>query len=495
MEKLIEQAYSLDRAREYISKKRKTVNETFRNNFHLMPPVGWMNDPNGFVYYNGEYHLFYQFYPYDSKWGPMHWGHSKTKDFIHWEELPTALAPDETYDKDGCFSGSAIEKDGKLYLMYTGHVVENGKVTQTQCVAVSEDGVHFTKHKANPVIGKNEIGEYGLIQDFRDPKVIEKDGIYYSVVASKTADERGLILLYKSSNLIDWTFYSVLLEGKPEQGVMWECPDLFYLDGKDVLIMSPIQMTPQGIEYHNTSSTAVFVGEMDWEKGTLKVDNIHEIDYGLDFYAPQTLTDDQGRRIMVAWMQMWGRTLPTDELRHGWAGSMTLPRELGIKENKLYQKPVSEIYNFIEIKETNTDFTIQDEVLEFESHVTKNQYYKLKVDTHENKSFSLLLLGTENAGLVVSYNKDTQLLTLSRDNYGYKITGDEKEHLTQRQVGIKEAVFELEIFMDKSAIEVFVNNEKTMTFTFYGEANESNLKIYSEGLLKVLSLDSGSVEV
>lgn len=267
MEKLIEQAYSLDRAREYISKKRKSVNETFRNNFHLMPPVGWMNDPNGFVYYDGEYHLFYQFYPYDSKWGPMHWGHSKTKDFIHWEELPTALAPDETYDKDGCFSGSAIEKDGKLYLMYTGHVVENGKVTQTQCVAVSEDGVHFTKHKANPVIGKNEIGEYGLIQDFRDPKVIEKDGVYYSVVASKTADERGLILLYKSSDLIDWTFYSVLLEGKPEQGVMWECPDLFYLDGKDVLIMSPIQMTPQGIEYHNTSSTAVFIGEMDWEKG------------------------------------------------------------------------------------------------------------------------------------------------------------------------------------------------------------------------------------
>lgn len=287
-------------------------------------------------------------------------GTFKNKRFHSLGRATYSVAPDETYDKDGCFSGSAIEKDGKLYLMYTGHVVENGKVTQTQCVAVSEDGVHFTKHKANPVIGKNEIGEYGLIQDFRDPKVIEKDGVYYSVVASKTADERGLILLYKSS-------------------------DLFYLDGKDVLIMSPIQMMPQGIEYHNTSSTAVFIGEMDWEKGTLKVDNIHEIDYGLDFYAPQTLTDDQGRRIMVAWMQMWGRTLPTDELRHGWAGSMTLPRELGIKENKLYQKPVSEIYNFIEIKETNTDFTIQDEVLEFESHVTKNQYYKLKVDTHENK--------------------------------------------------------------------------------------------------------------
>ncbi|MGP6138975.1 MULTISPECIES: glycoside hydrolase family 32 protein [unclassified Jeotgalibaca] len=495
MEKLVEQAYSLDRAREYIDKNRKSVNETFRNNYHLMPPVGWMNDPNGFVYYKGEYHLFYQFYPYDSKWGPMHWGHSKTKDFIHWEELPTALAPDEAYDKDGCFSGSAIEKDGKLYLMYTGHLNENGKVIQTQCVAVSEDGVHFTKYKSNPVIGENEIGEYGMIQDFRDPKVIEKDGIYYSVVASKTADDRGLILLYQSSDMYEWTFYSVLLEGNPEQGVMWECPDLFHLDGKDVLIMSPIQMKPQGIEYHNTSSTAVFVGEMDWEKGTLQVDNIHEIDHGLDFYAPQTLKDDQGRRIMVAWMQMWGRTFPTDELGHGWAGSMTLPRELGIKENKLYQKPVSEIYKSIAIEDSKKDFIVDNEVLEIESGVAKNQYYKLKVDTVKNKSFSLTLLGTDNGGLILDYDKDAQLLTLSRNNYGHKITGDEESHLTQRQVFVEEQLIELEIFMDTTSIEVFVNNEKTMTFTFYKEVEDSNLKIYSDGVLKVLSLDIGSVEV
>lgn len=131
------------KANEFIEKNAQTVNQEYRNKFHLMAPIGWMNDPNGFVYYQEEYHLFYQYYPYDSIWGPMHWGHAKSKDLIHWEHLPVALAPGESYDKEGCFSGSAIEKDGKLYLIYTGHNVVEGQVRQVQCLAVSEDGIHF----------------------------------------------------------------------------------------------------------------------------------------------------------------------------------------------------------------------------------------------------------------------------------------------------------------------------------------------------------------
>lgn len=171
-------------------------------------------------------------------------------------------------------------------------------------------------------------------------KVIQHDGRYYSVLATKTPDNRGKILLFASDDLIQWSFFSVLLEGTATQGVMWECPDLFHLDGKDVLIMSPIQIQRDAHEYHNTSSTMAWIGEMDWESGTFLVENSHEMDYGMDYYAPQTLLDDQGRRILIAWMQMWERTYPTHELGHNWTGEMCLPRELSINHNRLVQLPL-----------------------------------------------------------------------------------------------------------------------------------------------------------
>jgi len=219
---------SIRKANQYIDENRERVNQQYRGAFHLLPPIGWMNDPNGFVYFRGEYHLFYQFYPYDSVWGPMHWGHAKSKDLLHWEELPVALAPSESYDKDGCFSGSAIVKDDKLYLLYTGHVDDEEKREETQCLAVSTDGITFEKIPTNPVIHAHHIEGIADIADFRDPKVFEYQGSYYAVVASKTPDERGQILLFASSNLVDWTFTSVLLEGEKGQGIMWECPDFFH---------------------------------------------------------------------------------------------------------------------------------------------------------------------------------------------------------------------------------------------------------------------------
>ena len=221
----------IEQVNRYIKENRHRVNHCYRGKFHLLPPIGWMNDPNGFVYYKNEYHLFYQFYPYDSLWGPMHWGHAKSKDLIHWEELPVALAPSEVYDRNGCFSGSAIVIDDKLVLIYTGHVEEGNVRTETQCMAVSHDGIHFEKYAGNPVIGENHIKGIADIADFRDPKIMKYDNHYYTVVASKTEDNRGQILLFESDNCFDWRFKSVLLVGKEDQGIMWECPDLFELDG------------------------------------------------------------------------------------------------------------------------------------------------------------------------------------------------------------------------------------------------------------------------
>ena len=169
--------YTLDKANRYITEQQKSVIQDFKPVNHLTAPIGWINDPNGFIQYKGEYHLFYQYYPYDSAWGPMHWGHAKSKDLVNWEHLPVALAPDQEYDRNGCFSGSAIVKDDQLWLMYTGHIEEEDGVRQVQNMAYSEDGIHFTKIKQNPVATGEIYQKKFLSVIFVIQKYLRKTGV------------------------------------------------------------------------------------------------------------------------------------------------------------------------------------------------------------------------------------------------------------------------------------------------------------------------------
>lgn len=489
--------YTLESANQFIKENRANVHPRYRPHYHVAGPIGWINDPNGFVYYQGEYHLFYQFYPYASQWGPMHWGHVKSKDLIHWEELPVALAPDQWYDKDGCFSGSAIEKDGKLYLMYTGHVVEDEVVTQTQCVAVSEDGVHFSKMKENPVIAEELLRGEGSIHDFRDPKLFKREEIYYTVIATKTVDNHGKILLYRSSDLIKWEFISVLLEGNAEQGIMWECPDFFELDGKDVLIMSPIQIKETEYEYKNISSTMACIGEMDWETGKLSVETFHEMDFGFDFYAPQTLMDYKGRRILIAWMQMWDRTLPTHDLNHHWAGMMCLPRELLIKNNRLIQRPVSEIYSQLTYQSGIENILVADKPVIFHHLMADNTYLQIVANLSKAQTFDIQLAKSEIGHLTLNYDKEQSTLTMDRSNIGYMLIGSEKEPLTKRSVKVPLVNDQLilEIFRDTSSIEVFANGQETMTATFYEIEKGLDIAFSSIGETIIGSFETGKVRI
>ena len=237
----------LNDAREYEAKVGNSVLEEERPRFHLSSRSGWMNDPNGFSYYKGEYHLFYQYFPYDNRWGPMHWAHAKSKDLIHWEYLPAALAPDTTADADGCFSGSAFElNDGRQALMYTGVNVtdEYKKYIQTQCVAVIDDNGEYVKYEGNPVLTSKDLPEGYSRYDFRDPKVFRlDDGTWACVICACKGKTDGRIVYYTSENGIDWTFKSVLAENNGRYGTIWECPDFFELDGKHALICSPMNMT------------------------------------------------------------------------------------------------------------------------------------------------------------------------------------------------------------------------------------------------------------
>ncbi len=321
--------------------------ESEQPRFHVTGGIGWINDPNGFSSYKGEYHLFFQYYPYETKWGPMHWGHVKTTDFIRWEKLPAAMAPDQPYDKDGCFSGSAIElPDGKQMLIYTGVRAvrqHDGRMenVQTQCVAIG-DGQDYVKYEGNPILSAKDLPEGGDPVDFRDPKVWKEGDVYYLVAGNRCSDGSGTILLYESTDCFHWTYNGILSACHNQYGRMWECPDFFPLDGKHVLLVSPQEMNAIGLEFHPGNGTVCLIGSYNRSKFHLDRENVQAIDYGLDFYAPQTLETADGRRIMIAWMQNWETSgCRNEQLR--FMGQMTVPRELHVKNGRLYQNPVREL--------------------------------------------------------------------------------------------------------------------------------------------------------
>ena len=299
----------LQKARDFEAQYGPHIPAAERPAFHATPTIGWMNDPNGFSIYQGKCHLFYQYHPYSNEWGPMHWGHLNTEDFIHWERLPAALAPDQPCDAAGCFSGGAVElPDGRHLLMYTGVQRERDedgflRDVQTQCVAIG-DGLNYEKYPLNPVLTKSDLPEGGSAVDFRDPKVWrEQDGTYYAVIGNRTPDDSGAILLYKSMDGLKWDYVRTLDACHNQYGKMWECPDFFPLDGRQVLLTSPQDMYPIGLEFHAGNNALCLLGDYDGEEFHRQA--VQAVDYGLDFYAPQTLVAPDGRRIMIAWMQNW----------------------------------------------------------------------------------------------------------------------------------------------------------------------------------------------
>ena len=308
---------------------------------HLKAPRGWINDPNGFIYYNGEYHLFYQHFPFAPRWGRMHWGHAVSKDLMDWKHLDIALFPTKHDDMDGCFSGSAIEKDGAMHLLYTGvrydvYDPENtnccldGKFTAAQLHISSEDGYCFDNFEGKttviPTISDCSIGDS---RNTRDPKVWRGgDGNYYMVIGS-TANNTGRLLFYRSGDLLKWEY--VNFASAEGFGWMWECPDYFRVDNRDVLIFSPI-----GTEY-GTQAVCTQV-DFDEQSCSMKIGSEFQfLDWGLDLYAPQSTTDKDGRRIVVAWLRM---PEPTDR---NTIGMFCMPRVCEVKDRHIFFRPHPDI--------------------------------------------------------------------------------------------------------------------------------------------------------
>ena len=331
---------TLQKARAYEAEHGAAIPPAERPAYHMTPYVGWLNDPNGFSYYKGQYHQFYQYNPYDVRWAPMHWGHAVSTDLLHWEYLPCALAPDSPADNGpGCFSGSATEMDdGKQLLMYTSVIAEkqpNGEMRdiQTQSIAIG-DGLNYEKPACNPVLTQKNLPEGFSKFDFRDPKIWrEADGTYSVVTVCLAEDGSGAAVLFQSKDGFDWHFVTVLERCNNQYGKMWECPDFFPLDGKQVLMLGPMEMLPKG-EFHNGHNVIAFIGSYDEVTHTFTRENVQQMDGGIDFYATQTTLAPDGRRLMTAWLQTWS---DTEDKPQGckWFGQTICPRELHIKDGRI----------------------------------------------------------------------------------------------------------------------------------------------------------------
>ena len=279
--------------------------------YHFAPLANWMNDPNGLIQWQGKYHLFYQHNPNGAYWDQMHWGHASSPDLVHWTHLPIALAPTQGGpDKDGCFSGCAINHNGAPTLVYTGTMPE------VQCLATSSDGLlTWVKHPANPVIPTPPEGLQ--VTGFRDPCVWREGDAWLMALGSGFQDVGGAILLYRSTDLVAWKYLGPLCVGdKAETGHIWECPNFFPLGDKHVLIISPVPL----------KKAIYFVGSYRDHRFAPELSG--DVDAGGHLYAPQVFEDMRGRRILFGWL--WEGRSKESQKEAGWAGVMSLPRVLSL---------------------------------------------------------------------------------------------------------------------------------------------------------------------
>ncbi|MBI5667448.1 MAG: glycoside hydrolase family 32 protein [Chloroflexi bacterium] len=316
-----------------LTTRQRLAGDRHRPRYHFQPPSNWMNDPNGLIQWNGQYHLFYQHNPNGPLWADMHWGHAVSDDLLHWTDLPVALAPTPGGpDEAGVFSGCAVNNNGVPTLIYTGTRGEHNEI-QTQCIASSDDALlTWRKYPGNPVLDRMP-DEAGQTRDFRDPFVWQDGDTWYMALGSRIQDVGGAVFLYRSPDLIHWEYLNPLLVGDIHRhGVTWECPNFFKLGDQWVLIIS----SHMG---NYTASVLYFAGSYENHRFTPRCEGV--LDYGT-LYAPLTLLDDRERRILFGWLR---EDRPAEAQKAaGWSGVQSIPRVLSLDaHNRLNTAPIPEL--------------------------------------------------------------------------------------------------------------------------------------------------------
>ncbi|KAB8125929.1 glycoside hydrolase family 32 protein [Gracilibacillus oryzae] len=447
--------------------------EMFRPWLHFAPKKNWMNDPNGLVYFNGEYHLFFQYNPNDSKWGPMHWGHAISKDLITWDELPIALYPDEY---GTIFSGSCVvdwnnttgffPDEPGLVAIFTHHLETelNKTPIQSQSLAYSYDnGRTWKKYQSNPVL------EHDTKVDFRDPKVFWHQVSNKWIMVLATGQT---ISIYSSPNLIEWSYESEFGENIGSHEGVWECPDLFELQIEESEESRWVLLVSIGDNPHldSGSRTQYFVGTFDGTQFKAKHNEVRWLDYGKDNYAGVSFSDipeEDGRRIYLGWMSNWryANDVPT----HGWRSQMTLPRVLGLRKVQdsytLVQTPVQELEKYF----TNEKI-LENKLIQKEFRFDLDESYgmiTLNIEDISAERISLNIHHSQTNVTSITIDVEKLILTLDRSKSG--ITSFSDNFLKQQNVKIPNTEkIKLNIIIDSASIEVFGNEgEFALTSLIY----------------------------
>ncbi|MCE0495233.1 glycoside hydrolase family 32 protein [Vibrio salinus] len=428
----------------------------YRPGWHVSPPVGLLNDPNGFIYHEGKYHLCYQWYPYDCVHKDKYWVQMSSDDLVNWKRESVALTPSDWFDSHGVYSGHAISHEGRIIVFYTGNArIGEERIRQTtQCAAVSDDGVHY--EKLGPLIPCPPEGVTGHI---RDPKVIFRDGIWWMFLGAQTDELKGRLAVYKSSDLKEWKFDGLYGDelANGNYGYMWECPDVFEFDGQFYLAFSP-----QGIESHSPLNTLPHHNRIAvltfTDEGGIEIGEPVILDYGFDFYAYQSVETPDSRRVMIGWMGL------PDEVNQpscdqGWIHQFSLPRELNFAGGRLIQKPCRELKA---LRGDEIEFGSETEIdlgrKQFELMLTLQSGGKIQLFADDKYSCDL------------TFETDKQRLLLDRSNT------EQRESDLLRELPVNGEEVRLHILADNSSVEIFINDgEAVMTSRVFTPASATRL--------------------
>ena len=468
------------------------ANDPQRPRYHFLPPANWLNDPNGLIHWNGTYHMFYQYNPNGPFHGTIHWGHAVSADLVHWEHLPIALAPEPgTPDEDGCYSGVAVDDGGVPTLIYSGN--RNG--AQRACLATSTDGLlTWQKYPGNPVIAAPPPGLH--LVEFRDHSVWREDGPWYQLMGAGIEGQGGTALLYRSNDLRSWEYLHPLLIGDQQRftpiwtGSMWECPDFFMLQDRHVLITSIW-------DKNQLHYSAAFVGR--YRDQRLVPDVEHKLDYGDQyFYAPQSFTDAQGRRIIFGWVHE-GRSAEA-QMATGWSGVMSLPRVLSLgPAGHVYMQPAPELAALRGEHMHSAAIDVPAGQLVVVPDVSGDTL-ELVVElapAHDGLCGITVRCSPDGSEHTqIAYDATLHQLVVDRTHASLDPTTDHNLHVAPLTLGPDEPL-RLHIFLDRSVLEVFANQRVSITSRIYPtRADSLGVALLAErGEARLNALDAWQIQL
>lgn len=434
----------------------------WRTGYHIEATTGLLNDPNGFSYFDGKFHLFYQNWPFGAAHGLKQWVHTVSTDLVHFEETDIRLLPDHAHDSHGAYSGSAYEVDDKLFLFYTGNVRdENWVRTPLQIGAWMDKDGQIDKMDHILIEPAADATEH-----FRDPQIFDYKGQFYAIVGAQDHDKQGFIKLYKAENndVTKWTEIGNLEFGGTGSEYMIECPNLIFVDDKPVLLYSPQGLDKVELAYDNIyPNTYKIAQSFDPETATLiDPSPIHNLDYGFEAYATQGFNTPDGRALIVSWIGLPDVDYPTD--RYDYQGAMSLVKEVTIKDGKLYQNPVAAMEN----RRSQTEA--------FADKVSTNNSYELELTIPANQEAQLLLFADQDGkGLFITIDTKKGEVLVDRSTAGEPFA---LAHGTTRRCSIAPTEATARIFVDKSIFEIFINQgEKVFTGRVFPTTQQTGIQV------------------